>query len=322
MTSHLPSVSVVLPCYQAEKFVARAFHSVVNQTIGVRELICVDDGSTDNTLKKLEQLAEASSLPCQIVSSDHRGAAIARNTGLERATGEYIQFLDADDELLPRKLEEQLQIARCESNCDLVAGGYLWKRLVGLPVYRGPEFPDRWASLISTRLGITSANLWNRESVIAAGRWDEHRLSSQEYELMFRMLRNGASVGYSHKPLAFKHEVPSSITRPIGMSNEQRLGNLMRIVNLRIEIAQHLKRVGLFEAELREHYFFDLHQRLKLVLRFDPEEALRIHREEIPEDFCTRGFDGDNPKLIDQMTAQMELHGVEQPSQSVEYRYR
>lgn len=91
-----PGVSVVIPCYNAEKYLDMCMESLLNQTLQDVEIICVDDGSTDSTLDKLNHYAQ-SDTRVRIFSQQNQYAGAARNLGLSKARGQYILFLDADD---------------------------------------------------------------------------------------------------------------------------------------------------------------------------------------------------------------------------------
>ena len=97
-------ISVVIPTYNRSLFLPKALDSVYNQTSPVLEVIVVDDGSSDNTLPQL-----ALQFP-QVtwVSQGNHGVSHARNQGIQRARGEWIAFLDSDDEWLPQKIEKQI----------------------------------------------------------------------------------------------------------------------------------------------------------------------------------------------------------------------
>ncbi len=102
----LPQVSILIPCYNGEKFVAEAIESALGQTHSHVEVVVVDDGSTDNSVEVLKSFGD------RIVfeAGPNQGACVARNRAFELSSGEYIQFLDADDKLDPRKLELQLPL--------------------------------------------------------------------------------------------------------------------------------------------------------------------------------------------------------------------
>lgn len=293
MKNSYPSVSVVIPCFNASRFVARAIRSVVSQSVCVDRIVCVDDGSTDGTACVLEKLAAEISLPMELYTLDHGGSAIARNLGLENVTGEFVQFLDADDELLPGKLAHQMELfLNSTVRVDFIAGSYLWVRRKGLAVFRHPEYLDPWVGLITTRLGITSANLWRRESVIGVGGWNVKQRSSQEYELMFRLMQRNPQVQLSHVPLTRKIEEPANISNISGQPSEQRRRNLWTYVDLRRSIAKYLDATGKMTASIREYYYLTMHERLKDLYPYSPGRAMKIHQQTIPADFRLPRDDG------------------------------
>jgi glycosyltransferase involved in cell wall biosynthesis len=111
-----PAVSVVLPVYNAENFVAAAIKSVLAQSFADFELILVDDGCTDRSMSVCVSFDDPR---IRIISQAHRGLAGARNTGFLHAEGRYVAFLDADDMWAPDKLA--LHVAHLEANEDLGA---------------------------------------------------------------------------------------------------------------------------------------------------------------------------------------------------------
>ena len=92
----MPKVSVIIPVYNVEKYLRQCLDSVVNQTLKDIEIICVDDGSTDNSLAILEEYA-ANDDRFIILEQKNQGAGAARNKGLEVAKGEFVHFMDSDD---------------------------------------------------------------------------------------------------------------------------------------------------------------------------------------------------------------------------------
>ncbi|GEK07816.1 glycosyltransferase family 2 protein [Pseudoalteromonas sp. McH1-7] len=100
-----PKVSVIIPMFNVEKYIDECICSVLNQTFKNFEVICVDDGCTDNTLNYLTDYKDAR---IKIVRQPNRGLSGARNTGIRVARGKYIAFLDADDFWDPRKLEKHV----------------------------------------------------------------------------------------------------------------------------------------------------------------------------------------------------------------------
>ena len=92
----MPKVSVVLPVYNVENYLKECLDSLVEQTYKDIEIICVDDGSSDSSLKILKEYAVIDNRII-VLEQKNQGAAVARNFGLSVATGEYVSFLDSDD---------------------------------------------------------------------------------------------------------------------------------------------------------------------------------------------------------------------------------
>jgi glycosyltransferase involved in cell wall biosynthesis len=97
-------VSIIIPAYNAESFIDQAVASAVRQTHADTEIIIIDDGSSDGTAERLRAYGDR----IIVLRQDNRGVAAARNHGARIATGDWLAFLDADDEWLPEKLERQL----------------------------------------------------------------------------------------------------------------------------------------------------------------------------------------------------------------------
>ena len=97
-----PTISVIIPLYNKESNISRTVHSVLEQSIKEFELIIVDDGSTDNSLNIIKDIHD---VRIRLIRQENGGPSKARNTGVTYAQGDWILFLDADDELMDRALE-------------------------------------------------------------------------------------------------------------------------------------------------------------------------------------------------------------------------
>ncbi|MCL1987797.1 MAG: glycosyltransferase [Firmicutes bacterium] len=113
----MTKVSVIIPCYNAERFMAMCLQSVLNQTLTNIEIICVDDGSTDSTLTILRDFEQKDSR-VTVITQQNQYAGVARNAGMAIAKGEYLYFLDSDDFIEPTMLAKM--VAKCEEdNADI-----------------------------------------------------------------------------------------------------------------------------------------------------------------------------------------------------------
>ena len=118
-------VSVILPIYNQEKYVSKALDSLISQTLKDIEIICVNDGSKDNTLKILREY-EAKDSRIKVIDQENQGTGRTRNNGVKAVTGEYIAFLDPDDWYDSNAMEELYNKSK-EQDCDMVV--FNFKRL-------------------------------------------------------------------------------------------------------------------------------------------------------------------------------------------------
>jgi glycosyltransferase involved in cell wall biosynthesis len=188
-------VSVIVPTYNRATLLAQALDSVRSQTYRPVEAIVVDDGSTDSTQKLLgnwiDRHAEPGKLELRSFRQRKTGAPAARNRGLIESRGEYVQFLDSDDLLHPRKLERQVQVLREDRACDFVYSPMA--RFTDIPDYGGKPtsgqchlrlLPD----LIGGMLWQNGSGLYRRSACVKIGPWNESLLRLQDWEYAVRFV--------------------------------------------------------------------------------------------------------------------------------------
>ena len=116
-------ISVIVPVYNAEKYLRECISSIANQTMQDIEILAINDGSTDRSLELLDELSSKYKGKLKIFTKENGGAGSARNIGLDNANGEFIKFVDADDFLRLDILERMYTLAK-ENNVSLVRGNY------------------------------------------------------------------------------------------------------------------------------------------------------------------------------------------------------
>ena len=255
-----PLVSVIIPCFNVEEFLEACVHSVFAQSYRPLDIILVDNNSTDNTSTLIRKIAEEHPLMVKVFKQDKQGAPFARNRGLQFAAGEWVQFLDADDLLFPGKIETQMEaVLNSSSNPGLVVGAYEIQKRNGIKESFLPD-TEPWLGLFRSKLGITSSLLWNKKIIIQAGSWKEDQESSQEYELLFRILQQGLKLVYTMETQTLVRERSDSISNPNNLG-----GNYKRWLELRTKIIDYLVRE---QPELFERLDYELSVELlkKLVL--------------------------------------------------------
>lgn len=189
----MPKVSVIIPTYNRAHLLERAIRSVLNQTFQDFELIVVDDASTDETDRIVDNLGMQIRYICH---DKNRGASASRNTGIKHSSGDYIAFLDSDDEWFPQKLERQIKVFEIGSNkLGVVYSGYCVETKPDEPIipqYRGDILNyiliDNWVGSATNPLIINKcfdkAGLFD-EDLPALNDWDMWIRISQHYDFEF-----------------------------------------------------------------------------------------------------------------------------------------
>jgi len=188
--NHLPLISVIMPAYNAERYIVAAIRSVQAQTYTNWELLVIDDGSTDETCQIVRRLAEEDARICLYENPENLGTARTRNRGLDLSRGAYIALLDSDDLWLPEKLEKQYSLAQRES-ADIVYSSYALIDEHDQPLckdYLVPEHADLSQMLKNNVIGCSTV-------LLSAGAMSQFRFSGEyyheDYALWLRMLQTG-----------------------------------------------------------------------------------------------------------------------------------
>ena len=189
-----PLVSILIPAFNAQEWIADTLKSAIGQTWERKEVIVVDDGSTDHTLAIARQFA---SERVSIVSQNNQGAAAARNRAFSVSQGDYIQWLDADDLLAPDKIARQMEaVDQCRSKRTLLSSA--WGQFMYRPHKAKFEPTPLWCDLsplewLLRKMGQgvfmqTATWLVSRELTEAAGPWNTQLLGDEDGEYFCRVL--------------------------------------------------------------------------------------------------------------------------------------
>ena len=144
--NQIPILSIIIPCYNSEKFIGSTVEMLLRQDLSDCELILVNDGSTDDTLLILQKYESAEN-NILVIDQPNRGVSAARNTGMLAAHGRYIYFLDSDDTLTDGTLLHFKQVVSEHSDCQMFAFGYETRRDgVKVKKYVYPRFDNRYFS--------------------------------------------------------------------------------------------------------------------------------------------------------------------------------
>lgn len=220
------TITVVIPAYNSGKYIARAIDSVFTQTHKPDEIIIVDDGSTDNT----SDIACKYDPTIKLIQQQNAGASVARNTGIEAATSEWIAFLDADDEWLPEKLKLQTEHLKRNPHLQWTTANFIRcqcdknQRLPDLTPNLAPKahalldnkeyFNSFFAAYLVHGTGCTITMLIKKDLFIKAGLFTPGLLRFNDMDMWFKIAHHQRQIGYIKTPLAIYHwHIPQSITK-------------------------------------------------------------------------------------------------------------
>src|SRR3954470_16914165 len=204
----MPAVSVIIPAYNAEPFLARAIRSVEAQSFRDFEIVVVDDGSTDGTADALHPFSGV-----RFIRQPHLGAAVARNRALEETTGELVAFLDADDEWLPEKLARQLgfmnELGSSFSYTDsyFLRDGRRQRYSALAQPYRGEILSPLIEDWLDQAFITINTVVASRTLVKSVGGFERGipTASNEDYGLWMKLALRGTRFDYLDEPLAIYH---------------------------------------------------------------------------------------------------------------------
>jgi len=214
--------SIILPTYNGEKYIKRAIESVLNQTYQDFEIVVVDDFSKDNTVNIVKDLQKDNpSIKLLCLNENSGGPALPKNKGFEISSGEYISYLDQDDEWFPNKLQEQIDLFTNspKNNLGLVSCGANLIDSDGkcfsifTPVKKENIFPE---ILLRNPIYSNSSVMIKREVINVVGRRDENIKYSEDLDMWIRIAKAGYSIDYIYQSL-FRYQFhEDNVTKTAG----------------------------------------------------------------------------------------------------------
>ncbi|HTH30743.1 MAG TPA: glycosyltransferase [Lacibacter sp.] len=245
-------VSVIIPVYNCGEALKRTMQSMLVQTHQPLEIILVDDGSTDNsyTLAK-----EYESSHVFVLQQRNSGAAVARNTGLAVAKGEYIQFLDAGDVLDERKIEAQVQALKDQEDKVAVCN---YKQFTTDEELKNGFYPDQSSFIYSSddpqeflinlwggkgRMNFIQTNCWlvPRRIIEKSGGWRSYRCPDDDGDFFARVLLASEGIVYVPDVYNYYHIAPGGANQLSRSRNKKYLQNVLLTIDLK---HQYLVKAG------------------------------------------------------------------------------
>jgi glycosyltransferase involved in cell wall biosynthesis len=241
-----PLVSILIPAYNSQQWIAGAIESALAQTWGRREVVVVDDGSTDGTFDIARRFASRS---VKVATQENGGASAARNTAYSLCQGDYIQWLDADDILDPRKIEHQLRWANGDGNDRTLLSG-AWgefayrlrkARFERSALWRDLD-PAEWLfSKMNLNLHMQTDNwLVSRRLSETAGPWDTRLWRDNDGEYFCRVIKASERIRFVEEAKSYYRKAGFKSISYVGGSS-RKLESLLLSMTLHIECLRSME---------------------------------------------------------------------------------
>jgi len=237
-----PQVSIIIPVYNYAHFLNRTLDSIFNQIYRDYEVIVIDDGSDDDPFQVIKPYGGQ----VRYFRQENQGVCAARNVGLEKAEGEFIQFLDADDYIVPDKLNAQVTLMKASPTYGIVHSGW-WLVDENETIY---DCVTPWE--YAPKLDLKTWLLWKpvfpssmllRKSVVeAAGGFDPAFTQAEDVDLVLRMMLTGSEAIWLKRPTAYYRQHPNNtVKNSLGQAkNMVRLLDKFYSLN---NIPRHIKKI-------------------------------------------------------------------------------
>ncbi|MBR2704788.1 MAG: glycosyltransferase [Clostridia bacterium] len=234
----MPKVSIVVPVYNVDKYLAKCLDSLVNQTLQDIEIIAVNDGSTDGSADILTDYEQRYEGKIKVLTKENGGLSDARNYGMPYATGEYIAFLDSDD-YVEKDMYERLYNKAIEENSDIVECDFIWEYPDKSKVDVGEIYSGKKEMILKARV-VAWNKLIKREIIEKANIIYPKGLRYEDVEFFYKM------VPYYNKVSFLKYPCIHYIQRESSISNNQN-ERTAEIFNVLDNVIEYYKEKGLYD---------------------------------------------------------------------------
>lgn len=202
--AQIPTISILIPCHNAERWIGQTIQSALDQTYPSKEVVVVDDGSSDRSLEIIKNFGNH----IRWETGANRGGNVARNRLLNLSTGDWVQYLDADDYLLPDKIEKQIQFLAQNPNAEIIYSPHITEELgeegnvfhTTPAIAHSPLPHDLWLLAIQWKLPQTGGLLLYKQALLDIQGWRENLKHCQDYDLYVRLLMANKRFAYCEQP--------------------------------------------------------------------------------------------------------------------------
>lgn len=227
-------ISIIVPIYNAEKYIDRCVSSLVNQTFWDLDIILINDGSTDNSLNICEEWKKKDER-IKIFSQPNFGVSAARNLGMSRAKGEYLMFLDSDDYMLPNMCEVMFNtLQNKQTDCVICGiketGNGLWCPEINMDYKSMDDFKNDFTKQLTTEL---LSPCWNKifKKDLITNIFNEKISFGEDLIFCLQYFKNCSSVSFIKQPLIFHEKgVSDSLVLKVGLKRLLDIEEVHRVI--------------------------------------------------------------------------------------------
>ena len=257
----MDKVSIIIPVYNRALMVKEALNAALNQTYKNIEIIVVDDGSTDNTLEVLEEVASLHS-NIRIINQKNQGVAVARQVGLENASGDYIIFLDSDDLINNICVEELLKAQKTnEASVTLARRFQKLNNFITLRYRKYPtnfEFSQNPGYLPTLWVGVTSKMFKKEDAYIA----DYGLNANEDLAYIYNYLAKKDKIACSNKAIYIQRFAPNSLARDYIYGNLDHIDNTIRPLEIEYNLFVNDGLLYTYYAEIEAIFIKNIMERV------------------------------------------------------------
>jgi glycosyltransferase involved in cell wall biosynthesis len=266
-----PLVSILIPVYNCHQWVAQAIESALQQTWPNKEIIVLDDGSTDESLKVIRHYEKQ----IQIESTANGGQNVSRNRLTALSRGEWLAYLDADDELAPDCIDRKMKYA---PSAEVIFGSSEIATFNGLQKINSKkeiaqDYPDAWVAAVQWRYPNTSAAFFNRKALLDAGGWNESVKNCTDYSLYFSMLLCGHRFKAASEAWSLYRQWSAT---------QAAVEDKLRMMTTRLGVmrgaAHGLRQMGQMTSERTQAFLDSSLAVIRIIYTLDPKLAIREHQ--------------------------------------------
>ncbi len=228
----MPLFSIVVPAYNSGKFIDETLNSLINQELSDYEIILIDDGSSDDTLDKVQPYTDK----IKMLSQNHKGVSFARNLGINKAIGEYIVSFDSDDVLLPHALKTYKRVIEYFNNPPMIIAKWKFSSELGdLESYLNNQNINctKFDCFFRKSVSLSSGNanlIVKRKLLLKIGGYPTDSISYDDYRLIFRLgdinplivITKPVTVFYRDRPDSLSHRSDYQSEGIIALINDER----------------------------------------------------------------------------------------------------